>query len=168
GFHLLFDAHNGFSGISNNILQYLEDEYKRFPSLCFPVFQENKSMPVHDIKDQMNRLYAVLNSMCNLNNNCSLFSPLSLSDDIVSQSQPYKSFPFIDYNPTLLYHTSAIYAAAIETLTSPFRLKAMKFTMSDITSSMSTYGRKKACYAGVVQKFGEGMLSLSSDCDSKL
>ncbi|KAF8795694.1 Protein misato like protein [Argiope bruennichi] len=145
GFHLLFDAHNGFSGISNNILQYLEDEYKRIPSLCFPVFQEKGNMPIQDIKDQMNRLYAVLNSMSNLNRNCSLFSPLSLSDDIVTQSEPYKNFPFIDYNPNLLYQTSAIYATAIETLTSPFRLKAMKFTMSDITSSMSTYGRKLVC-----------------------
>ncbi|CAL1300914.1 unnamed protein product [Larinioides sclopetarius] len=145
GFHVLFDAHNGFSGISNKILEYLEDEYKHLPSLCFPVFQENENMPIQDMKVQMNRLYAVLNSMSNLNNNCSFFSPLSLSDDIVTQSQPYKSFPFLDYNPYLLYHTSAIYAAAIDTLTSPFRLKAMKFTMSDITSSMSTYGRKLVC-----------------------
>ncbi|GIX81138.1 protein misato 1 [Caerostris extrusa] len=103
GFHVLFDAHNGFSGITNNILQYLDDEYKRIPSLCFPVFQNN----------------------------------------IVTQSPPYRSFPYLEYQPNLLYQTSAIYAAAIETLTSPYRLKAMKFSMGDITSVMSTYGRKE-------------------------
>ncbi|GIY59247.1 protein misato homolog 1 [Caerostris darwini] len=145
GFHVLFDAHNGFSGITNNILQYLDDEYKRIPSLCFPVFQSNKANPVPDIKEEMNRLYAVLNSMSNLNNYCSLFSPLCLSDSIVTQSPPYRSFPYLEYQPNLLYQTSAIYAAAIETLTSPYRLKAMKFNMGDITSVMSTYGRKLVC-----------------------
>ncbi|GFY59383.1 protein misato homolog 1 [Trichonephila inaurata madagascariensis] len=142
GFHLLFDAHNGFSGITNNVLQYLEDEYRRKPSLCFPVFQENKDMPIQDVKEQMHRLYAILNSMNNLNNYCTFFSPLSLSEDVVKLAEPYKSFPFIEYDPTLLYNTSAIYAAAIETLTSPYRLKSLNCDMHQLTSSVLTYGRK--------------------------
>ncbi|GFQ83791.1 protein misato homolog 1 [Trichonephila clavata] len=142
GFHLLFDAHNGFSGITNNVLQYLEDEYRRRPSLCFPVFQENKDMPIQDVKEQMHRLYAILNSMNNLNNYCTFFSPLSLSEDVVKLAEPYKSFPFIKYDPNLLYNTSAIYAAAIETLTSPYRLKSLNCDMHQLTSSVLTYGRK--------------------------
>lgn len=142
GFHLLFDAHNGFSGITNNILQYLEDEYRRRPFVCFPVFQENKNMPIQDVKEQMHRLYAILNSMSNMNNYCSFFSPLSLSDDVVKLTGPYKSFPYIEYNPTLLYNISAIYAAAIETLTSPYRLKSLNCDMQHVVSSVSTYGRK--------------------------
>ncbi|PRD23362.1 UNVERIFIED_CONTAM: Protein misato-like protein 1 [Trichonephila clavipes] len=145
GFHLLFDAHNGFSGITNNVLQYLEDEYRRRPSLCFPVFQENKDMPIQDVKEQMHRLYAILNSMNNLNNYCTFFSPLSLSEDVVKLAEPYKSFPFIEYDPTLLYNTSAIYAAAIETLTSPYRLKSLNCDMHQLTSSVLTYGRKMVC-----------------------
>ncbi|GFS28326.1 protein misato homolog 1 [Nephila pilipes] len=145
GFHLLFDAHNGFSGITNNVLQYLEDEYRRTPSLCFPVFQENKNMPIQDLKEQMHRLYAILNSMSNLNNYCSFFIPLSVSDDVVKLTEPFKSFPFIEYNPSLLYNTSAIYAAAIETLTSPYRLKSMNYDMHQVNSFVSTYGRKMVC-----------------------
>ncbi|XP_035229143.1 protein misato homolog 1-like [Stegodyphus dumicola] len=145
GFHVIFDAHNGFSGISSNILQYLDDEYHAHPSICFPVFQDKNAFPVQDVKQQMHRLFAILLSMSNMNIHSSFFSPLSFSDDVVKLAEPYRTFPFIQYDVKLQYHTSAIIAAAIETLTSPYRHKSLKFSMSEISSGMSIYGRKLVC-----------------------
>ncbi|KAG8171034.1 hypothetical protein JTE90_005176 [Oedothorax gibbosus] len=142
GFHLIFDSYNAFAGVSSQILQYLDDEYKRVPSLCFPVYQDNKDTPIDDTKVQMHRLYAALNSMNSMNSYSTFFSPLSFSNDIVKLSQPFISFPHLQYDRNLMYHTSAVLAAAIETLTSAYRLRSMKFSMWDITSAMSTYGRK--------------------------
>ncbi|KFM62795.1 Protein misato-like protein, partial [Stegodyphus mimosarum] len=145
GFHVIFDAYNGFSGISSNILQYLDDEYHARPSICFPVFEDKNTFPVQDVKQQMRRLFAILLSLDKMNSYSSLFSPLSFSDDVVELTEPYRTFPFIQYDVKLQYHTSAIIAAAIETLTSPYRLKSLKFSMSEISSGMSAYGRKLVC-----------------------
>ncbi|XP_015905785.1 protein misato homolog 1 [Parasteatoda tepidariorum] len=142
GFQLIYDAYNGFSGITGQFLQHLDDEYKRRPSLCFPVYQDDLDIPIDDVKKQKHRLYAILLSMSNMNSYCTFFSPLSLTDDVVNLSYPYRQLPCVQYNEKLLYHTSAIFAAAIETLSSPFRLRSGKHNMYDATNSMATYGRK--------------------------
>lgn len=54
------------------------------------------------------------------------------------------------YNHTFLlqhklaYHSSAILAAAIDTFTLRYRLKASSYTLNDLCSDLSPYGRKIA------------------------
>ncbi|XP_054718061.1 protein misato homolog 1-like isoform X2 [Uloborus diversus] len=145
GFNFIFDAHNGFSAICNHVLQHLDDEYSRSPSLCFPVFQDHKTVSLQDVRKQLHRLFAVTTTLSNLNSFATCFSPLSLCDDVVRQTEPFRKFPYLQYNGNRLYHSSAIFATAIETLTSQCRLKRRKFSLSDVTSGMSMYSRKLVC-----------------------
>lgn len=145
GFQLIFDSCNGFSGITSLVMQHLDDEYSRRASICFPTFQSSKPPPYKDIKDQMHRLYAILLSLSSMTSYSSLFSPLALSSDVIKFSEPHRKFPFLQYNPSVPYQTSSISAAAIETLTSQYRLKSSKFSLSDVTSAMSMYSRKLVC-----------------------
>jgi hypothetical protein len=50
----------------------------------------------------------------------------------------------VNYNPALIYHTSAIIASALDTLSYGYRLKSDGFTLPDLCSDMTGYGRKLA------------------------
>lgn len=57
----------------------------------------------------MHRLYAILSSLNGATRFSSLFSPLCLSSDIIKLSEPYRKFPFLNYNVSIPKYLVLIY-----------------------------------------------------------
>lgn len=144
GFQILIDSYNGFAGVADGILQHLDDEYQKKTTLCFPVLQNSYPLHTQDTVKKMHilRLYSTLLSFSGLNSYSSIFSPLTLNKDLLLFETPYTFFPYTHLNPQLLYHSSAVLAGALESVTAPYRLKARQFQMSDIEKNTALYGRK--------------------------
>ncbi|XP_044261356.1 protein misato [Tribolium madens] len=126
GFHTLCDSSDAFAGITVSCLEHLNDEYNTKPILGFPILQPSAN-PIH-----------LLNlALCfdGLAEHSSLFVPLS--------SNP-PQFNFLSLKPDFPYHTSAILASTLDTLSLNYRLKNSKNTLIDICSDFTTNGRKAA------------------------
>lgn len=52
------------------------------------------------------------------------------------------------------YHTSAILAAALDTMTMPFRQETGPIHLSDVTSALSPLGRKVSCHCWLSDEDG--------------
>ncbi|EFA05270.1 protein misato [Tribolium castaneum] len=126
GFHILCDSTDAFAGITVSCLEHLNDDYDTKPVLGFPLVQPSTN-PIH-----------LLNlALCfdGFAEHSSLFVPLT--------SKP-PQFNYIAPNPDLKYHTSAILAATLDTLSLNYRLKSAKNTLIDVCSDFATNGRKVA------------------------
>jgi len=87
----------------------------------------------------------ILNSALSLYYNTehsSLYLPLSLASALWKKVGLPIQMPHLQYNACLDYHTSAILAASLDTMTMPYRKETDAITMTDITSCMSTLNRK--------------------------
>lgn len=126
GFHTMCDSNDAFAGLTVSCLEHLNDEYDTKPIVGFPILQPSTN-PLH-----------LLNlALCfdGLAEHTSLFVPLS--------SQP-PQLNYISPKPDLPYHTSAILAATLDTLTLNYRLKNSPNTLIDLCCDFSTNGRKAA------------------------
>ncbi|XP_070622581.1 protein misato homolog 1 [Erythrolamprus reginae] len=141
GFQLLCDLHNGFSGIGSKVVELLQDEYAGKGILTCglaPVLQS--SLPHRSFYRLMNTALGI----ARLSSQSSLFCPLSLNGSLGLKPGSPVALPYLRYEPSLDYHTSAILATALDTLTIPYRLQASDITMSNLTDSLNFSGRKVA------------------------
>ncbi|XP_021232324.1 protein misato homolog 1 isoform X2 [Numida meleagris] len=140
GFQVLCDLHDGFSGVGAKVTELLRDEYSRKGILTWgltPVTQ--------NVGDSQKNFYRVLNAalgIAHLSAHSSLFCPLSLSGSLGIQPQPPTAFPYLSYDASLNYHSSAVLAAALDTLTVPYRLCSSRGSMMHLAEMLSFSGRK--------------------------
>ncbi|PSN51241.1 Protein misato [Blattella germanica] len=143
GFHILMDGTDGFAGLGASAVEYLEDEYSRKSKLVFPAVQSDfgNSTPV---KDSIRAINLAL-GFHSLAEHSSLFVPLSLGSSGWREPGPPRLFPHLLYNRSLSYHSSAILAAALDTMTLRYRLKdGQPSRLCEMTDVLSRLGRKAA------------------------
>uniref|UniRef100_A0A8C6VQ79 Protein misato homolog 1 n=1 Tax=Naja naja TaxID=35670 RepID=A0A8C6VQ79_NAJNA len=141
GFQLLCDLHNGFSGVGSKVAELLQDEYAGKGILTCgltPVLQS--SLPHRNFYRLMNTALGIVR----LSSQSSLFCPLSLNGSLGLKPGGPVALPYLQYEPSLDYHTSAILATALDTLTVPYRLQNSDITMSNLTETLNFSGRKVA------------------------
>uniref|UniRef100_A0A8C3ENB2 Misato mitochondrial distribution and morphology regulator 1 n=1 Tax=Corvus moneduloides TaxID=1196302 RepID=A0A8C3ENB2_CORMO len=140
GFQVLCDLHNGFSGVGAKVTELLHDEYSRKGILTWGLTPVLSTMG-----DPQNSFYRLMNTalgIAHLSRHSSLFCPLSLSGSLGIKPQPPVTFPYIKYDASLNYHSSAILAAALDTLTAPYRLWSFQGSMMHFADSLTFSGRK--------------------------
>ncbi|XP_019478637.1 protein misato homolog 1 [Meleagris gallopavo] len=140
GFQVLCDLHDGFSGVGAKVTELLHDEYSRKGILTWGL------TPVtHNVGDPQKNFYRVLNTalgIAHLSAHSSLFCPLSLSGSLGIKPQPPTAFPYLNYDASLNYHSSAVLAAALDTLTVPYRLCSSRGSMMHLAEMLNFSGRK--------------------------
>ncbi|CAC5403744.1 unnamed protein product [Mytilus coruscus] len=118
GFHILVDTYDGFGGLGTGLLEYLRDEFDSKSLMTFGLTPAD--LPDSAPHERANR---ILNSAITYNN-CStyssLFTPLSLASTLWKKMGPLVKFPYLDYK-SIPYHTSCILAAALDTMSLPYR-----------------------------------------------
>ncbi|XP_009706048.1 PREDICTED: protein misato homolog 1 [Cariama cristata] len=140
GFQVLCDLHNGFSGVGAKVTELLYDEYSGKGILTWGL------TPVMScLEDSQKNFYRLMNTalgIVHLSSHSSLFCPLSLSGSLGIKPQPPVTFPYINYDASLNYHSSAILAAALDTLTAPYRLRSSQGSMMHLAETLNFSGRK--------------------------
>lgn len=151
GFNINFDCIDGFSGLALGCIEHLADEYTK-PILAYPIipshFKDNNpstqdERDVSNLKDSM-RLVNIALSMQELSENASLYVPLCTGERGWRKPGSPRIFEHLNYNHELYYHTSALLASALDTLSQKYRLKNHVYTLSDLCADMTGYGRKMA------------------------
>ncbi|XP_033750191.1 protein misato homolog 1-like [Pecten maximus] len=140
GFQVLLDAFDGFGGLGSNILQHLEDEYSSKGIFTFALAPNN--LPDNTPQNRANR---ILNSAISLSkcwSNSSLLVPMCLANSLWKTIGPAVQLPHLQYK-SIDYHTSAILAATLDSVTSPYRQPAL-LHMRDLTDTFHSLGRKVA------------------------
>ncbi|XP_075217245.1 misato mitochondrial distribution and morphology regulator [Lycorma delicatula] len=139
GFHVLLDGHDGFSGLSSGCLQYINDEYATkavLAFLCLPA-----DFPSTTVIEDSKRVVNIALTVSSLPDLSSLFSPISPIKEGWRKPKEFRVYPYLNYDPELNYHSSAILAAALETLTLGYRLKNTTMRLADMTSGLRVIGR---------------------------
>ncbi|XP_016159553.1 PREDICTED: protein misato homolog 1 isoform X2 [Ficedula albicollis] len=140
GFQVLCDLHNGFSGVGAKVTELLHDEYSRKGILTWGL-----TPVLSAVGDPQTSFYRLMNTalgIAHLSRHSSLFCPMSLSGSLGIKPQPPVTFPYIKYEASLNYHSSAILAAALDTLTVPYRLCSSQGSMMHFADSLTFSGRK--------------------------
>ncbi|KAM6039481.1 protein misato homolog 1 isoform 2-T2 [Chlamydotis macqueenii] len=140
GFQVLCDLHNGFSGVGAKVTELLYDEYPGKGILTWgltPVMSN-----VGDCQKNFCRLLNTALGIVHLSRHSSLFCPLSLSGSLGIKPQPPVMFPYINYDASMNYHSSAILAAVLDTLTAPYRLCSSQGSMMHLAETLNFSGRK--------------------------
>ncbi|XP_062516495.1 protein misato homolog 1-like [Corticium candelabrum] len=141
GFHVLFNLSDGFSGLTCAILDLLVDE---FPSCGFftPTFIPSINTVDRDVRALHYRLLTsgfALSHCASLSS--SLVLPLSLYEGCWRSLALPRHFPCLNYDPTSRNHTSAIIAAALDTMSVSYRAQHPEISLRELTSSVTSMGR---------------------------
>ncbi|XP_053906628.1 protein misato homolog 1 isoform X3 [Cuculus canorus] len=142
GFQVLCDLHNGFSGVGAKVTELLYDEYSGKGILTWGL-----TPGMSNLGDSQKNLYRVMNTALGIVHLCrhsSLLCPLSLSASLGLRPQPPVTFPYLNYDVSLNYQSSAVLAAALDTLTVPYRLSSSQGSMMHLAETLNFSGRKVA------------------------
>ena len=144
GFQTLFDAVDGFSGVAVKCLEYLQDEYSKtiFALPLIPPWAKNFQFADEAMSDSI-RLINTAFTYAKLSEHASLFVPLSTMGRAWRAIDEPRKFPFVSYEPTNLYHSSAILASFLDTMSLRYRLKDSSF-LSTLCTELNGYNRKMA------------------------
>lgn len=141
GFQVLMDFNNGFSGLGSVCIQHIHDEYGK-NILTFPV----KSSKVDNLSHQ-SFIETINTALCfnHIWENSSLFSPLCCGGNSWPTVNKPRSFEYLNYESGVDYQSSAILAAAIDTMTSRYRNRNFPYSMlTDLCVDLNKLGRKAA------------------------
>jgi len=145
GFQLINDSTDGFGGLSSKISEYIQDEYGGQCLMAFPTLPCHYETKLDAIQSTSKMLNLALTTK-SLWEFCHLITPLSLATDTFPiRGVETRQVPKFDYNPDLHYHSSAVLALGLDTLTLPWRsLRGPYASPMDVASGLSGYGRKIA------------------------
>ncbi|XP_058788776.1 protein misato [Phymastichus coffea] len=139
GFQVLVDADDGFGGLAASLIQYLKDEYGK-SIITWPVFDSSHRDPTQS--DNIKLINTVL-LWHQLGEYSSLFSPLCCGTDGWPTPGAPRIFNHVTYKADLKYHTSALLATAVDTLSLRYRNKRYPMSvLSDICADLGKFGRK--------------------------
>ncbi|XP_012164515.1 protein misato [Bombus terrestris] len=177
GFQIILDSMDCFAGIGASCIQHLRDEYGK-SIVSFPCIDSKKTEP------STSNVIKILNTaLCwqHIGEYASLFSPLCCGETAWPQIGEPRIFNHLTYNSEVKYHSSAILATALDTLTIRYRRREYpNVVLSDLCADLNKLGRKavatsltlpfpmtaKADLIDVLDEF-EGPLwtSLTPNCD---
>ena len=146
GFHVLSDGCDGFGGVSAGALSHLSDEYPRRPALVAPL-----QPPAAARLTLPQTVHRSLNSALTLDacaRHAALCSPLSVQESWSAPLVPptLRQFGHLEYSAAP-YETSALLAAALDTVTLPWRRKRDTVPLYEVTSALAGRGRTVAAAA---------------------
>ncbi|XP_060570649.1 protein misato homolog 1-like, partial [Ruditapes philippinarum] len=141
GFHILMDTHDGCGGLGAGILRYLEDEFPGKGIFTFGFTPADS--PDSTAKERATRIINSALAYDNVTTHSSLFVPVSLASSVWQKLGKPIEIPYLNYKP-MAYHTSAILASTLDTLSLPYRLETNAINLRDITHSFNSQGRKVA------------------------
>lgn len=151
GFQVNFDCTDGFGGLALSCIEHIAEEYTK-PILAYPIiashFPDNNPTTSEErdkstLKDST-RLVNIALSIQELSEHAAMFVPICTGEKGWRKPGNPRLFDHISYSPELYYHSSAILASAMDTLSQKYRHKSNLYTMSDICADMTGYGRKMA------------------------
>ncbi|XP_059457736.1 uncharacterized protein LOC132187442 isoform X1 [Corylus avellana] len=118
GFQFIVDDSGGFSSVAADFLETIADEYTNTPVLLYSV-RDPASHTIHKSQKQTisKKLHDAV-SFSRLSSFCKLIVPVGLPS--LSQASPYLRIE--DERP---YHCSAVYAAALHSISLPFRMEPL-------------------------------------------
>ncbi|CAK9805721.1 Protein misato [Anthophora quadrimaculata] len=141
GFQIILDSGDGFAGLGTSCMQYLRDEYRK-SILSFPCMDSKKIEP-----SMTNMIQALNTALCwqSMDEHASLYSPLCCGQTAWPQVGDSRIFNHLTYNSELRYHSSALLATALDTLTIRYRRKEYpNVVLSDLCADLNKSGRKAA------------------------
>ncbi|KAK3741802.1 hypothetical protein QZH41_010449 [Actinostola sp. cb2023] len=138
---VLTDLHNGFAGLSAQVIEDLADEYSTKSIVTFGFLPA--TFPESTYIKAAHRLLNMALSYNLLSEHSSIFTPLSLAREGWFNTRRPTLFPYLTYKADLAYHTSAVLASTIDTLTIPYRLDTvLKCRMDGLANTLTFGGRK--------------------------
>ncbi|CAD6224659.1 GSCOCG00005489001-RA-CDS [Cotesia congregata] len=141
GFQVLMDSTDGFSGLGSACIEYLQEEYGK-SILAFPLIESGSN------EMSAASLIKVVNiALCweKLGEHASVFSPLSCGEQGWPCPGLPRKFDNLTYDLDQKYHTSAILATALDTLSIRYRHKEFSMSdLSDLCADLNKLGRKAA------------------------
>lgn len=128
-----------FAGIGASCIQHLRDEYGK-SIVSFPCIDSKKTEP------STSNVIKILNTaLCwqHIGEYASLFSPLCCGETAWPQIGEPRIFNHLTYNSEVKYHSSAILATALDTLTIRYRRREYpNVVLSDLCADLNKLGRK--------------------------
>lgn len=145
GFQTMFDVVDGFSGLTVKCLEYLEDEYSKtiFAQPLFPSRVKSFKFADESMSDSI-RIINTAFSYAKLSEHSSLFVPLSTMGRAWRSIDEPRKLPFVSYEPSNIYHSSAILATFVDTMSLRFRLKEQTSSLTGFCADLNVYNRKMA------------------------
>lgn len=141
GFHVLIDTHDGFGGLGAGLVNYLEEEFPGKGIFSFGFTPAD--IPDHNAQVRSTRIINSALAYESLSSRSSLFVPVSLAKSLWKNLGQPVEFPYLNYKP-VSYHTSAILASSLDTMSLPYRLETGAMNLRDITHSFNCQNRKLA------------------------
>ncbi|KAK1136270.1 hypothetical protein K0M31_000835 [Melipona bicolor] len=139
GFQIILDSVDCFAGIGASCMQHLKDEYGK-SIISFPCIDSKRTDP------SASNMIKILNTaLCwqHVEEYTSLFSPLCCGEAAWPQIGDSRVFNHLTYNSELKYHSSALLATALDTLTIRYRRKEYSnVVLSDLCADLNKLGRK--------------------------
>ncbi|XP_008241539.1 PREDICTED: protein misato homolog 1 [Prunus mume] len=120
GFQFIVDDSGGFSPLAVDVLESIADEYTNVPVLLYAVRGPGSSVDPRSQKQRVSRKLHDAVSFSRLSSLCKLIVPVGLPS--LSRS---KASTFLCINDEKPYHCSAAYAAALHSLSLPFRMEPL-------------------------------------------
>lgn len=120
GFQFIVDDSGGFSAIAADFLESIADEYTNTPVLLYTVRGPGSHMNLTSQKQRLSRSIHDALSFSRLSSFCKLIVPVGLP--LLSTSKASMHLCIKDEMP---YHSSAVYAAALHSVSVPFRIEPL-------------------------------------------
>ncbi|KPP75506.1 protein misato1-like [Scleropages formosus] len=148
GFQVLCDLADGFSGLGSKVTEMLRDSYGGRGILTWgmaPVAHPD-SNPMRDVYHMMNCALGTIS----LASHSSFFCPLTLRGGLGRRPSPPTFFSHLHYDPVQWYHSSAVLALALDSLTVPYRLRHNSVPMWQVADALVVSGRKVVAAYGAI------------------
>ncbi|CAN0842667.1 Protein misato homolog 1 [Linum grandiflorum] len=158
GFQFIADDSGGFAALSADLLESIADDYPYIPILLYTVRAPSSSTNPRNRKQTVSRNIHDAVSFSRLSSLSKLIVPLGLPS--LSTSKACKSLHVKDEKP---YHTSAVYAAAMHSISLPLRMDTLGPTVD------SSYASGAMDVNGLVQMLaGQARQNLVAILDSAI
>uniref|UniRef100_A0A1B0DNQ5 Misato Segment II tubulin-like domain-containing protein n=2 Tax=Phlebotomus papatasi TaxID=29031 RepID=A0A1B0DNQ5_PHLPP len=145
GFQVLFDCTDGFSGLTAQCFDDLNDEYGKC-ILAYPLIppQVRNFKNADSAVTSQIRVVNLSLSFASLIESSSLFVPVSTMAQGWRNVSGSRQFPNVSYDPENFYQTSAILATFLDTLTLKYRAKDIlqPMVLSEFCADLNAYGLK--------------------------
>lgn len=128
GIQFVVDDHGGFSGVAGEYLENIADEYSNLPVLLFSVRRPGQG--VSNARQKLSRSLHDAVSFSRLSAFSKLIIPIGLPS--LSNSKASRYLRIEDAN---VYHTSALYASALHSISLPLRMEPLGPTKTSNSAS---------------------------------
>ncbi|XP_062102108.1 uncharacterized protein LOC133811062 [Humulus lupulus] len=134
GFQFIVDDSGGFSAVAADFLENIADDYTNTPVLLYAVHGAGSHVNPRSRKQTVSRDLHDAVSFSRLSPFCKLIIPIGLPSLSTSKAAMY-----LNIKDEMPYHSSAVYAAALHSISLPFRMEQGGPTADprDISGSMN-------------------------------